>query len=140
MRRTVAVALVMAGVGVNRIVLQHRDSGAPSWPNSWTFFGGGIEEGEFPIDAARRELIEETDLLFRKSSLEYVGISTFPDEGLEETTLYVVRITPKHLSKIRVGEGDGFGVFNLDLNWKISPMPDHAIFLLTAVCLYLSNG
>ena len=41
------------------VLLQHRDDGAPILPNYWAFFGGGIEEGESPVDAARRKAMVE---------------------------------------------------------------------------------
>lgn len=46
------------------ILLQHRDASAYRSPNKWGFPGGAIEAGETPEEAARRELMEETGLLF----------------------------------------------------------------------------
>lgn len=42
-----------------KIVLQLRDADAPTFPNHLATFGGGIEEGESPLDALVRELKEE---------------------------------------------------------------------------------
>ena len=53
------------GVGVifrnnkGEILLQLRDEKAPRYPNCWAFFGGGIEEGETPEAALKREIEEE---------------------------------------------------------------------------------
>lgn len=42
-----------------RFLLQLRTDDAPTFPNTWGFFGGGIEEDEEPIDAVIREAKEE---------------------------------------------------------------------------------
>jgi 8-oxo-dGTP diphosphatase len=58
--RRVAVVLLVDRQG--RVLMQHRDSKARTAANQWTFPGGAIEPGEEPVDAARRELLEETGL------------------------------------------------------------------------------
>jgi 8-oxo-dGTP diphosphatase len=58
--RRVAVVLLVDRQG--RVLMQHRDSHARVAANQWAFPGGSIEPGEEPIDAARRELMEETGL------------------------------------------------------------------------------
>ena len=56
-RRDVAVLILYDGDG--RILLQHRTEDAPTFPDCWAFFGGGLEEGETPEQAVEREIIEE---------------------------------------------------------------------------------
>ena len=58
--RRVAVVLLVDARGW--VLLQLRTADAPVSPNLWSFPGGGIEEGETPDEAARRELLEETGL------------------------------------------------------------------------------
>lgn len=70
MRRSVAgvdrdVAIVVLYDAQRRILLQHRDARAPIYPECWSFFGGGIESGETPLQAVIRETWEEIHYTLR---------------------------------------------------------------------------
>ncbi|GCE15393.1 NUDIX domain-containing protein [Tengunoibacter tsumagoiensis] len=56
----IAVVLVIDQQG--QLLIQHRDGSAYPWPHKWGLPGGGIELGETPEEAARRELEEETGI------------------------------------------------------------------------------
>jgi 8-oxo-dGTP diphosphatase len=72
--RRVAVVFLVDRRG--RLLMQQRTADAAVSPNQWTMPGGKIEEGEEPIDAAHRELLEETGL--RVDRLEPFWFGTRP--------------------------------------------------------------
>src|SRR5213082_3324237 len=71
LKRVAGVILYREG----RVLLQHRDDDpAIRWPGAWAIFGGHVEAGETPEQAARRELEEELGLrLDGDLSLVYHG-------------------------------------------------------------------
>lgn len=58
--RRIAVVFVVDPEG--QVLMQHRSPEAAVSPNQWTMPGGKIEDGEEPVEAARREVLEETGL------------------------------------------------------------------------------
>lgn len=58
--RRVAVIFLVDTAG--RLLMNLRDAHASVAPNCWSLPGGGIEPGEQPEGAVRRELLEETGL------------------------------------------------------------------------------
>jgi 8-oxo-dGTP pyrophosphatase MutT (NUDIX family) len=56
-----------------RVLMQERDEHAPVWPDMWCFPGGGLEEGEEPVDGAVRELAEETGVVLDAGELTDLG-------------------------------------------------------------------
>lgn len=53
------VALFVLKDETERLLIQHRSKDAKRHPDYWGFFGGGIEEGETPEEAVKREAKEE---------------------------------------------------------------------------------
>ena len=75
-------------VGVDGRVLITRRAAAKDWPLSWEFPAGSALAGETSVDAAVRELREETGLEMAADSLELVGRVTEESALLD---LYVTR-------------------------------------------------
>jgi 8-oxo-dGTP pyrophosphatase MutT (NUDIX family) len=72
----VAVVLLVDPWG--RLLMQHRSADAPASPNLWGFPGGHVEPGEQPLEAAHRELLEETGLTVDRLDLWWRGLKPGP--------------------------------------------------------------
>ena len=65
--------------------MQHRDPRARTAPGKWSFPGGLIERHEAPVDAARRELHEETGL----SVPEFTPLGVYHRPAVEDAAASV---------------------------------------------------
>ena len=61
-QRVAAYALLVRGDGPDEEVLLTRMSSRTRIPGRWTLPGGGLDHGEDPREALRREVLEETGL------------------------------------------------------------------------------
>lgn len=97
-----------------RIVLQHRDKNAPTRKNMWALFGGGIDEGETPEQAVRREAKEELGINLKNLRF-FKKYEQSESYGLSEKFVFLADLenSVEELKK-QQEEGDGLGLFSFD--------------------------
>jgi 8-oxo-dGTP pyrophosphatase MutT (NUDIX family) len=106
------VAILLIEDERDRVVLQLRDD-IPGLvhANMWSFFGGRVEHGETPAQAALRELSEELTVPAEPARLSYMRSLPFGDDILLH--LFHYRIGDE-LRDAVIAEGQAFGVFLRD--------------------------
>ncbi|MBI3036147.1 NUDIX hydrolase [Candidatus Woesearchaeota archaeon] len=108
--RSVAVFVLKDGEG--RVLLQHKAKDSKVLPGQWAFFGGGIDAGETPEQAVRREAKEELGIDLKR--VKFFGRYVAPFEGgLWEQFVFVGKLTyPLEKLKQQQTEGRGLGLFS----------------------------
>jgi 8-oxo-dGTP pyrophosphatase MutT (NUDIX family) len=95
----------------NEVLMQKKTIDYPIYPGGiWCFFGGVIKDGEEPIDAAKREVKEETNLDIKDIELISVNDYLFNNKPSKKY-VYKAKFFG-NISDIRVSEGAGFSFFN----------------------------
>lgn len=94
-----------------RVLILKRSSFPDQWmPNKWCLVGGGVEDGEDPLAAAKREAKEETGIELEK--LKEVFVIQRDEDNVEH--IFIAKLSNRYdtynitLDK----ENDGFGWFN----------------------------
>jgi 8-oxo-dGTP diphosphatase len=91
----------------SKMLLQHRTKDAPTFPDYWAFFGGGVEEGESAEQAVKRESLEE--LGYELTAPRLFAAQRFVYKGSEYTKhVFVELYNGKALT---LGEGQAMGWF-----------------------------
>ena len=75
-----------------RLVLHRRDDKAPSSPGMLGLFGGGIEEEEEPLSAAKRELAEETSLNVKSLDFQALPALDYQSDDWGQVKFHIYKI------------------------------------------------
>ncbi|MDD5191608.1 MAG: NUDIX domain-containing protein [Candidatus Nanoarchaeia archaeon] len=100
------VALIVLFNKEKKILLQHRTDDAPINPSKWGFFGGKIKEDETPLEAVKRECLEELD--YQLTGPKLVHKRKYGDCY---SYIYVEAYNPK--KELILREGQAMGWFSL---------------------------
>jgi len=93
-----------------KILLQHRTSDAPILPDYWAFFGGGIQNNETPIEAVKRETLEEVNYKLKYPIL-YKETEFIIDDKKGYMYIFLEKLlAPK--DSLKLNEGQNWGWFS----------------------------
>ncbi len=128
------VSLFILYTSSGHILLQHRTDDAFRLPGYWAFFGGGIEQGENPTEALRREIREE--LSYEVQGPRFFLAQKVRDEE-NDITKYVF-VEQYQDQPLQLGEGQAMGWFSPDETHELK-MIDHDRFVVEQVRDYLNR-
>ena len=119
-RREVAILVLYDKDG--RMLLQKRTLDAPTFPGIWGFFGGGIEKGESPSEALKREIYEELEYEVRNPEFvfEHEYRHENPPRKLKRF-VFIEAYDPER--KLVLHEGERMGWFSHEETLEISDIP-----------------
>lgn len=130
--RDVSVYILYTPAG--QILLQHRSHDAVRLPNYWAFFGGGIEQGESPVEALVREVLEE--LSYQVENPYFLMAQKVRDQQ-DENTKYVF-VEQYQNRPLQLGEGQAMGWFSPDETHALK-MIGHDRVVVERIWDYLSQ-
>lgn len=135
-----AVAAIIV-VDDGRYLMQLRDD-KPGifYPDHWGLFGGGVESGEEPEEALRRELMEELALpvddmrYFTRMDFDFSPFGVGPCFRI----FYEVPLATSNLGRLRLGEGrrmEALEPSDLLLNRRLVPYDSFGLWMHVSVAV-----
>lgn len=118
-----------------KILLQFRDSKAPSEALGWSFFGGIAEGEESPMDAVIREVKEELGLNLSPSDVRLLAERHWisPNTGKEKIVYFYEGVAPLNWSEFVIYEGAGAAFLTKD---EVAAMKNTSLLAKTFVADY----
>src|SRR5688572_20339445 len=132
--RDVSVFILYTLTG--HILLQHRTDDGLRFPGYWAFFGGGIEQGENPTEALKREIQEELSYQVQNPKF-LLAQKVRAEENDCDNTKYVF-VEEYQGQSLQLGEGQAMGWFLPDETHALK-MVDHDRFVVQQVRDYLNR-
>lgn len=100
------------------ILLQQKTDDAPVYPGKWCMFGGSIEKGETPLQAAIREFKEELD--YTLATPRFVHKGPFEEDG----TIHVFMERHDPSKKLTLHEGKAMKWVSPERSLDLDLVPD----------------
>ena len=102
------VAVIVLFDERQKIILQLRSNDAARLPSYWAFFGGGIKDDEFPLDAVKRETLEELGYELNEPKLALIqAFKGIHHDGTKY--VFIEKYDPSY--RLKLSEGEALGWF-----------------------------